>query len=89
MKAPSQPTAMQLLAKELLAEFGPQLIAMVKERLPDPANELLSVPQIAKELRVGQSTVRALIKSGTLRRVPDLIEMRVSRRELERYTSGA
>lgn len=67
--------------------MAPLIAAELAKATPNP-NELLTVQKLAKELHLGPSTVRALIDAGTLARVKDIAERRVSRRELERYTAG-
>lgn len=77
----------------ILEAFARKLAPMVAAELAQAPgtnpNELLTVPAIAKELHLTPSTVRALIDAKTLRRVKDIRERRVSRRELERYTGGS
>lgn len=68
---------------DALAELlAPRVASVMASRNP---NELLSVPKIAKELRMRTTAVRLLITAGTLPRCPDIREMRVKRSEVEKY----
>lgn len=81
------PEAFTSLLDALAEALAPRIAAKMGETVNNP-NELMSVPKMAKELRVAPRVVRRLIEVGTLKRVPDIREPRVSRRELERYTGG-
>lgn len=81
----SEPSAIQLLAADLVREAGPLLVEWLKDNGVAAPNELLTVPQIAKELRLSPATVRNLINAGALHRAPDLREMRVKRSEVNAY----
>lgn len=67
------------VAKKVVAELA-------KQPGKNP-NELLSVPQIAKEYGVSPTQVRAWINNGTLPRVPDIALMRVKRFEVDAFAT--
>jgi hypothetical protein len=72
--------------KALAALIAP----MVAEHLKDgDPNELLSVRQVSKALHIRQEAAKRLILSGEIARPKGMRRLRVSRRELERYTAGA
>lgn len=73
----------------LVRAFARMVADELKQATGANPNELLTVRELARELRLGKDAVIKLIASGTLRRVKDIRERRVSRRELERYTGGA
>lgn len=78
--------------EQFLNAFADVLAVKVAEKLArttsENLNELLTVAQVAEELNRSESFVRTLISAGTLARPADIREMCVSRRELERYTTG-
>lgn len=81
--------AINQLIGQFAEALAPRVAKLLKDDTASNPNELLTVPQLAKEMKLGHTKVRLLISAGTLRRAPDIAEMRVSRRELERYTTGA
>lgn len=81
-------TATSLLAKEIAEALLPLLIEKLGGPVGHP-NECMTVPQIAKELKLGHRVVVALIDAGTLPRVPDIRERRVRRSVVAAYGTQA
>lgn len=76
--------ALNAVLNEFAALLAPKVAEALKSTQSNP-NELLTVPQIAKEFRISPRKVRALIRGKALKRVPDLKEMRVKRSVVDAY----
>lgn len=78
------PEAFQPFIDALADALAPRVAAKMGETTNNP-NQLMTVPQIAKELRLSHAAVRNLINAGTLHRAPDIREMRVKRSEVNAF----
>jgi excisionase family DNA binding protein len=52
-------------------------------------NDCLTIPMVAKQLGLDPRTIRRLIKSGALRKIPNLNRsVRITREALDRFKRG-
>jgi DUF1009 family protein len=75
-------------ALKAFAKLLAPLVADELKAVSHNPDELLSVRQVAKLLRIRQEKAKRLILLGEIARPRGMKRLRVSRRELERYTSA-
>lgn len=65
------------------------MMVSLKKQKPILDGGLLTLDEVAKELRVGRTTVKKLIAAGKLRRIKIENCTRIARADLEAYLAGA
>lgn len=74
------------LVEQVLARLGPRLIEWLDaRRIEKKEDPLLTVREIAKKLRLGETTVRQLVDTGALIKAPGLLEIRVRESVVDNY----
>lgn len=74
------------LAEEVAAKVGPKLVGYVDDlRVVTNRNQLLTVSEVAKYLRVSKRTVHHLVKIGALQRAPGIGQIRIKQSVVDAY----
>lgn len=82
-------TELDPILEAVARKLAPLVAAELAGRPGSNPNQLLTVPELAAELGICEDAVRKnLINTGKLAKAEGFRETRVSRKELERYTSG-